>query len=103
MVEELTKDNFKDKISSAKSPVLVDFYADWCGSCKVASEVIDSMLDDFSDIKIYKLNTDEAEDLVTNLGVFSLPTFILFDKGEEVNRLIGICERELIEEMLSAL
>ena len=88
-VEALTKDNFSDEISSG-TPILVDFYADWCGPCRVMGPIVDEIAAERSDINVAKVDVDASGDISGDHKVMSIPTFVLFDgKGNEVSRFSG--------------
>lgn len=90
----LTLDNFQQYVDATKGenakPLLVDFYADWCGPCQLAAPIIDKLSDEYrSQITIAKLNVDEANAIAGEHGVMSIPTVIIFKDGEEFDRKIG--------------
>ena len=91
----LTNENFKELINEK---VLVDFYANWCGPCKMIAPELERAE---SDIKVIKVDVDEFEDLAREYGVMSIPTLILFDNGKEVKRTIGFIDKERIEKFVS--
>lgn len=99
---KLSNDNFTDEVLNSDIPVLVDFYADWCGPCKVLSPVIDELAEEYEDkIKIVKLNIDEANEIAVKYSVMSIPTLILFKDGEAATRLVGArSKKEIIVEEL---
>jgi len=88
-VMHLTEANFDQEVLKADIPVLVDFWAPWCGPCKRLGPVIEELADEVTDVKICKLNTDEADTLALKYGVRSIPTLILFKNGEAVSRSVG--------------
>ena len=90
----LEKQDFNDLI---KEKVLVDFYANWCGPCKMLAPVLEEAE---SDLKVIKVDTDEFEELSQEYGVMTIPTLILFDKGKEVKRNIGFINKDEVEEFL---
>ena len=68
---------------------LVDFYADWCGPCKMMSPIVDEIADEHTDVTVAKVNVDESSELASRFGVVSIPTLIIFKNGKESNRIIG--------------
>ena len=78
-VIKLTKDNFDQEVMQSDKPVLIDFYADWCGPCKMMSPVVEEVSDEMPDVKVCKINIDEEMDLAQKYGVMSIPTFISFN------------------------
>jgi thioredoxin 1 len=76
--------------------VLVDFYADWCGPCKMMGEILEGM----EDVNVLKVNVDDYPDIAQNFGIISIPTLILFKEGSETNKLIGLQSKSDIEEFL---
>ena len=88
-VLKLTTENFAQEVLQSEKPVLVDFYADWCGPCKMLSPVIDELAGEVSDIKICKVNTDEADTIALKYRVMSIPTLILFKNGEVTATSVG--------------
>lgn len=94
------KDEFEDKVLKSDSPVLVDFYADWCGPCKMAAPVLDELSEEQDAVKIMKVNVDENQELAQEHGVMSIPTVVLFNNGEEENRKIGFAGKAGYEEIL---
>ena len=93
-VIHLDKENFNDLI---KDKVLVDFYANWCGPCKMLGPILEKAN---GDIKVIKVDVDKFEDLSQQYGVMSIPTLILFDKGKEVKRNIGFISQEQLEKFI---
>jgi len=95
-VVHLTKDNFAKTLADAGDmPVLVDFYAEWCGPCKLAAPVIEELGAEYAGkAVIAKVNVDEQNQLSTDYGVMSIPTVIAFSKGEEVDRKIGFAGKD---------
>ena len=86
----INADQFEEKVLKSEIPVLVDFYAEWCGPCKMAAPVLDELADDSKGkYSIVKVNVDENQDLAGEYGVMSIPTVVMFNKGKEVNRKIG--------------
>ena len=101
-VVKLNKDNFETEVKESNKVVLVDFYADWCGPCKMMSPVIDEIAKEVGEnIKICKLNVDEAQDIAIEYGVMSIPTLIVFKAGNEVNKLIGLQSKSEVMEALN--
>lgn len=97
----ITEENFDDEVLSAEKPVLIDFWATWCGPCKMIAPVIGKIAEEHSDkIKVGKVNVDEQFSLAHTYGVTSIPTLIFFEDGEEKKRLIGFRTKEELEEEL---
>ena len=92
----LTNDNFKQTIEDAgDKPVLIDFYAEWCGPCKMAAPVIEELVGEYAGkAVIAKINVDEQNALAAKYGVMSIPTVIVISKGEEVDRKIGFAGKD---------
>lgn len=88
-VVKLTVENFEQEVLQAEKPVLVDFYADWCGPCKMMSPIVDEIAEEESEIKVCNINIDQAMEIAQKYRVMSIPTFIAFENGEEAGRQIG--------------
>ena len=98
-VLKLTKDNFEQATNSEK-PVLVDFYADWCGPCRMVSPVIDEIASERDDVLVCKVNVDEEEALAQQFGVMSIPTLIVFKDGQVAAKTVGVQSKQNILKML---
>lgn len=99
-IQEITATNLDSVLNNPK-PVLVDFWAPWCGPCRMVSPVVDEIATDMADvIAVAKCNVDENEELALKYGVMSIPTLIIFRDGAEVGRLVGALPKEkLVEEI----
>ena len=99
---KLTKDNFNQVISS-ETPVLVDFYADWCGPCRMLSPVIHELAEELQGkVTVGKVNVDEQMELAAKFGISSIPSLLVFRNGQVVNRSLGFVPKQNILKMLSA-
>jgi len=94
------ENNFNDLIND--EVVLVDFYATWCGPCRMLGPVLEELADDRSNIKIVKIDVDENQALAKNYGIMSVPTLILFKNGQPANSLIGLNSKSEIENMINS-
>ena len=94
-VINLTSENFEKEVLKEEKPILIDFWASWCGPCKMMGPVVEQIAEDAKDVsKVCKLNIDEELNLATKYNVMSIPTFILFKDGKEVERMIGAMPKE---------
>ncbi len=99
-VLHLTKDNFKEEVLEAKVPVLVDFWATWCGPCQMVGPVIEEIAGEVTDAKIGKVDVDENPELAREYKVMSIPTLMVFKDGASVRREIGAKSKDEILAML---
>ena len=90
-----------DEIINSNAKVLVDFYADWCGPCKMVGPLISQIADEHEDIAVVKVNVDDEMDLAERFGVASIPTIILFKDGKEAKKNIGAMSKAQLEEFIS--
>ena len=86
-VLKLNNDNFNEAVKDGI--VLVDFYADWCGPCRMMAPILEAVSAERADIKVAKVNVDESSELAAKFGVMSIPTLVLLDDGEEIKRIVG--------------
>ena len=100
MVTVITKDNFQAEVLQADKPVLVDFWASWCGPCKMLSPVVDQIAEENDDIKVCKINVDDEPELAGQFGVMSIPTLLVFKDGQIANQSVGVRPKDFILEML---
>lgn len=99
-VIKVNLENFAQEVLKSEKPVLLDFYADWCGPCKMMAAEIDAYAEETESVKVCKLNVDESTDLAMTFGVMSIPTVILFENGQEVKRFVGAKEKHQIAEFV---
>ena len=85
----VTSENFESEVLNSEKPVLVDFWASWCGPCRMLSPIVDEIAEEVQTIKIGKVNVDEQQDLAGKFGVMFIPTPILFKNGQPVNKSVG--------------
>lgn len=90
----VNKDNFKTEVLDHKGKVFVDFYAEWCGPCKVTGPIITELSEEMKDMRFVKVNVDENPELAQNYSVFSIPTFVIFKDGTPVNQFVGAMGKE---------
>jgi thioredoxin 1 len=102
MITKISPSEFEEKVLKSTLPVLVDFYADWCGPCKMAEPVLDELSNTHQDkIVFVKVNVDEAGEIAGKYSVMSIPTTILFVKGVEIERQVGFAGKEGFETLLT--
>jgi thioredoxin 1 len=102
MVQELTKDNFDATIQGDK-PIIIDFWAPWCGPCRMMAPVFEELGAEYDNAVFAKLNVDDHAELAGKYGVQSIPTLVVVKKGEEVGRLMGFMPKEALKEKIDAL
>jgi len=97
-ISSLTDDNFESELGKENKPVLVDFWAPWCGPCRALAPAVEALASEYEGrLKVYKLNVDDNPKTAARFGVRSIPTLILFQKGQVVDKLIGLVPREQLE------
>ncbi|NLA87594.1 MAG: thioredoxin [Clostridiales bacterium] len=99
-VININKHNFQDEVMNADKPVLLDFWASWCGPCRMVSPVVDEIAAERSDVKVGKVNVDEQPELAGQFGVMSIPTLVVIKNGRIVNQAIGAMPKSAILELL---
>lgn len=96
MVKELNKDNFQQEVLEADKITLVDFFADWCGPCKMVGPIVDQIAAENTDINVCKVNVDKEPELAAKYNVMSIPTLIAFKNGQELNKSVGLVSKDEI-------
>lgn len=97
----VNSENFTEEVLNSSTPVLVDFFATWCGPCRMLAPVLESIEEDYEDkVKFVKLDVDEAGDIARDYSVMSIPTLIIIKDGEEVAKQVGALGAEALEEWL---
>lgn len=97
---DLTKENFQAEITKSDKPVLVDFWAVWCGPCQMMAPILHELEAEMPDVQIGKVNVDDQMDLARQFRVVSIPTLIIFKNGQEVQRMVGVTSKEELKDAL---
>jgi thioredoxin 1 len=99
-VTVLNSKNFENEVLKSDKPVLVDFWAVWCGPCKMLSPVVDEIADEHPEIKVCKVNVDDEAELSVKYGIQAIPTLMVFENGELKNRSVGVIPKEDILKLI---
>ena len=97
---KVNSQNFEEEVIKSEKPVLIDFYADWCGPCKMLSPIIDEIAEENYEIKVVKVNVDDSQDLAMKYQVMSIPTLVVIKNGEEVNRSVGLIDKSQVLNLI---
>jgi len=100
-VVNVTQDNYEKEVTNSSVPVLIDFWASWCGPCRMLSPVIEEIASEVKDKKICKVNVDEQPELARKFGVMSIPTLVVMNKGELVKKTLGVQPKNAVLSMLN--
>jgi thioredoxin len=100
MADNVKTDQFDEEVLQSTQPVLVDFWAEWCGPCHAIAPVLDQIADERDDLRVVKLNIDEEPEIAQRYGVMSIPTLILFKDGEPQAAAVGAMPKSMLEERL---
>lgn len=99
-VVKLTAENFEKEVLQSEKPVLVDFYADWCGPCQMMGPVVEEISNEVNDAKVCKINIDEQMSIAQKYGVMSIPIFIVFKNGDVADKKMGAMPKSAVLSML---
>ncbi len=99
-VTNINKNNFQNEVLNSEKPVLLDFWASWCGPCRMVSPIVDEIAAERGDIKVGKVNVDEQPELAGQFGVMSIPTLVVIKGGRVVNQMVGARPKSQILAML---
>lgn len=94
MIISIDKNNFEVEVLKNKGIVLVDFYAQWCGPCKMTGPIIEKLAEEVKNVKFVKVDVDQNQELTSQYQVFSIPTFLIFKDGQVVNQFVGVMGKE---------
>lgn len=100
MYFNITKENFQTEVIESDKPVLLDFWATWCGPCRMIAPTVEEIAEERSDIKVGKVNVDEQSELAAAFGIVSIPTLVVLKNGKVTNQLVGVRPKEDILSML---
>ena len=96
----ITKENFEEEVLKSDKPVLLDFWASWCGPCRMLSPVVSEIAEEHPEIKVGKINTDEQQELAMQYNIMSIPTLMVFKGGELVNTSVGVVPKQAVLDLL---
>ena len=99
-VIQINKENFASEVLNSNKPVLLDFYADWCGPCRMVGPIVSEIANERSDVKVGKINVDEQPELAAQFQVMSIPMLAVIKNGKLENQVVGYRSKEQIEAML---
>lgn len=100
MVIKVNSENFETEVLKSEKTVLIDFYADWCGPCKMLSPIVEQVASENNNIKVVKINIDDEQDLAVNYGIMSIPTLVVIKNGQEVDRAVGVIPKSEVKELI---
>ncbi len=96
----VTKETFEQEVLQSEKPVLVDFWASWCGPCRLLSPIVDEIAEENDEVKVCKINVDEESELAAYFQIMSIPTLFVFKSGEVTNQSVGVLTKEEILDLL---
>lgn len=102
MTIEITAENFENEVLNSDKPVLIDFWAAWCGPCRMLSPVVDEIAEENDSVKVGKVNVDEQLELAAQFGIKSIPTLLFFKDGKQIDRSVGVASKSAILNMINA-
>ena len=100
MVITVNGENFETEVLKSEKTVLIDFYADWCGPCKMLYPIVEQFASENEDIKVVKINVDDEQDLAIEYGIMSIPTLVVIKNGQEANKAVGLISKDEINNLV---
>ena len=100
MAKIITSQNFEEEVLKSEKPILIDFWATWCGPCKTMAPIVEEIAEERTDIKVCKIDVDQEPELARQYRVKSIPTFLVFKEGEVVKRDMGVMSKEEVEGLI---
>lgn len=97
----ITKANYEAEVVNSDKPVLIDFWAEWCGPCRMLAPTVDAIANERTDIKVGKINVDDEPELAVSFGIDSIPTLIIVKQGEVVGKLVGYNSKTIVETFIN--
>lgn len=99
-IVNITKDSFEQEVIKSDKPVMIDFWASWCGPCRMVAPIMEDLAEENNNVKICKVNVDEQGELAAQFRIMSIPTIMVFKNGENVEKVIGARSKEEFQELI---